>query len=75
MTTLPFTYDGVTIGDYGVDLVVKDAVLFELSAARAPDSAHRAQCVNYLRATGLRLCRLLNFGTRRPEIRRVVLDL
>ena len=69
------TYDGVAVGEYCVDLLVEDAVLIELKATRALDRAHRAQCVNYLRATGLRLCLLLNFGTPRLEIRRIVLDL
>jgi len=30
------------------------------------------QCTNYLKATGLRLCLLLNFGNPRPKIKRVV---
>ena len=58
-----------------VDLLVEDAVLVGLKASRALDRAHGAQSVNYLRATGLRLCLLLNFGTPRLEIRRIVLDL
>jgi len=35
------------------------------------DDAHRAQCVNDLKATGLPLCLLLNFGKPRPKIKRV----
>ena len=37
--------------------------------------AHRAQCLNYLRATGMHLCLLMNFGRPRLEVCRVVFDL
>jgi GxxExxY protein len=44
-------------------------------AIRALDEVHRMQCSNYLKATGLRLCLLLNFGKPRLEIKRVALGL
>jgi GxxExxY protein len=47
-----------------VDLLVEEAVLVELKVARGLDDVRPAQCLNYLRATGLHLCLLLNFGTR-----------
>lgn len=65
-------YDGVVVGDYAADLLVADAVLVELKAARAFDEIHVAQCMNYLRATGLRVCLLINFGTPKVEIKRLV---
>jgi len=65
-------YDGVVVGDYTTDLLVEDAVLVELKAVKALDSIHLAQCLNYLKATDLRLCLLLNFGKPRLEIKRVV---
>lgn len=68
-------YDGIIVGDYLVDLLVEDALLLELKAVKALDDAHRAQCLNYLKATGFRLCLLLNFGTPRLEIRRVAFRL
>jgi GxxExxY protein len=68
-------YDGIVVGDYAVDLLVDHIVLVELKIARAIDEIHHAQCLNYLKATGLHLCLLLNFGTPRLEIKRIVLDL
>jgi len=60
------------VGAYFVDLLVEDAVLVELKAVKATIEVHRVQCGNYLKATDLRLCLLLNFGNRRLEIKRVV---
>ena len=68
-------YDGIVVGEYTVDLFVEHIVLVELKVAKAIDDIHRAQCLNYLKATGLHLCLLLNFGKPRLEIRRIVLAL
>ena len=65
-------YDGEIVGDYVADLLVEDKVVVELKAVTFLDRVHRSQCVNYLRATGLPICLLLNFGCRRLEVRRVV---
>jgi len=66
-------YDGVVVGEYAADIVVNDSVILELKVVSALTDIHRAQCLNYLRATGLRLCLLINFGKPRPEIRRLIL--
>jgi len=65
-------YDEQIVGEYVADLVVADQVLVEIKSARGLDNAHLAQCLNYLRATGLKLCLLMNFGPPRVEIKRVV---
>jgi GxxExxY protein len=65
-------YDGIIVGEYMADLLVEDTVLLELKAVKALDDIHLAQCPNYLRATGLRLCLLLNFGQPRLQIKRIV---
>ena len=65
-------YKGILVGEYFVDLLVADMLLIELKAAKCLDEVHRLQCVNYLKATGLQLCLLLNFGRPRLEIKRVV---
>ena len=69
---LTVMYDGVVVGDYIVDLVVARSLMVELKAVRALDVAHHAQCLNDLKASGLRLGLLLNFGAQRLEIKRVV---
>jgi GxxExxY protein len=63
-------YDGIVVGQYAVDLLIEGTVLVELKATKALDDAHAAQCIHYLKATGIRLCLLLNFGKPRLEIRR-----
>jgi len=65
-------YKDVVVGEYFVELLVEDALLVELKTAKAPEESHRRQCTNYLKATGLHLCLLLNFGRPRLEIKRVV---
>ena len=54
------------------DLLVERIVLVELKLAKAIDEIHRAQCLNYLKATGLHLCLLLDFDKSRLEIKRIV---
>jgi GxxExxY protein len=56
------------------DLLVEGVLLAELKAVQALESTHMAQCLNYLKATGLRLCLLMNFGKSRVEVQRVVHD-
>ena len=66
-------YDDVIVGEYAVDLLVDGSVLVELKAVRTLDDIHRAQCLNYLKATTLQLCLLINFGNPRLQIKRLVL--
>ena len=56
---------------YYHDLAVEGLLLIELTNAKTPDDAEQMQCINYLKATDLRLCLLLNFGRPRIEIKRV----
>ena len=61
------------VGVYVADLLVGGSVLVELKAAFALDRNHRAQCINYLRATRHRICLLLNFGVPRLAVERIAL--
>jgi GxxExxY protein len=68
-------YKDILVGDYFVDLLVNDVLLVELKTVKALDDVHWMQCTNYLKATGLQLCLLLNFGKPRLEIKRVAYGL
>ena len=66
-------YDGEVVGDYTADIVVENRVILELKAIKEIHPVHEAQLVNYLKATGMEVGLLINFGDR-VEIKRKVLD-
>ena len=65
-------YDGVDVGSYLADLLVDECVLVEVKAVKVLDDVHVAQCLNYLKATGLRVCLLINFGAPKVQVKRIV---
>ena len=64
-------YRGVSVGRYVADLVVDQQVIVKTKVARAIDLAHRAQVSNYLRASGLAVGLVINFGSS-VQFKRVV---
>ena len=67
-------YDGSVVGEFACDILVEECLIVELKAATALDDIHLAQCLNYLKAAGLQICLLLNFGRPKLDIRRVIRD-
>lgn len=65
-------YDGLVVGEFAPDLLIAEKVLVELKAVRELDEIHMAQAMNYLKASGLKICLLVNFGKPKIEIRRLV---
>ena len=65
-------YDGVIVGEYVVDLLVQDEIIVELKAVKTLDKSHFSQCMNYLKATGNKICLLINFGSQRVEVKRIM---
>lgn len=70
---VPVMFRGQSVGDFEADMLVENKVLLELKTARALDSSHEAQLLNYLRATDIEVGLLLNFGLR-PEFKRLLFD-
>ena len=67
---IPVLYDGEVVGDYVADLIVEGRVLIELKTVREFDPVHSAQCINYLKATNLPICLLINFAKPKLDIKR-----
>jgi GxxExxY protein len=65
------SFDGVVVGEFFADLFVDERVLVELKAVSMLKDEHTAQALNYLRAAGLEICLLINFGTSKIEIKRL----
>lgn len=70
---IPVSFRGQRVGIFTADMLVEDCVLLELKAARALDTSHVAQLLNYLRATDIEVGLLLNFGLK-PEFKRLLFD-
>jgi GxxExxY protein len=65
-------YKDELVGDYFADILVENEIIVELKTVKEFDDIHIAQCLNYLKITGLKLCLLINFSKPRVDIKRIV---
>ncbi len=65
-------FHGRTIGNYVADILVEDSIILELKTVQAITKYEKAQTLNYLKATGLKLAIILNFGKERLTYERLV---
>jgi GxxExxY protein len=63
-------YRGIPVGSYFADILVENRVILEIKATEGFRDEHVAQILNYLRATGMPLGLLLNFGQPKLHYRR-----
>ena len=66
------SFEGRVVGYYVADIIAEDLVILEIKAAENLSEGHRAQTLNYLKATGLRLAILLNFGKEKLQYERLI---
>jgi GxxExxY protein len=71
---LAIAYKGLQLKkEYAVDIVCYDQIIVELKALAHLSTREEAQLLNYLRATGMRVGLLINFGSHgRLEWKRLV---
>ena len=65
-------YKGVAVGHYEADLFVEEKVIVEVKVAKEYNPNDEAQLLNELKATGVKVGMLLNFGRTRMEFKRMV---
>ena len=68
----PVAYKGQIIGEYRPDLVIENILIVELKCVDRLANEHKAQCLNYLRASGRSVCLLVNFQKPKVELKRIV---
>ena len=73
---LPIQFRGTTLQcDYIADFVVDNKVILELKALAHLEPLFEAQVINYLRATGLQVALLINFGQKELQVKRIAANI
>ena len=73
---LPIEYHGKILDcDYIADFVIDNSVILELKAVSEMTSSYEAQVINYLKATGLHVGLLINFGGMELQVKRLAANL
>jgi len=71
---LSITYKGKPLKKtYTADFICYDKILIEIKALSAMTSDHFSQTLNYLKATGIKVGLIINFGTPSLTYRRLIL--
>jgi len=65
-------YKEVIVGEYDGDMIINDVVLVEIKITPQYDKRDEAQLLNMLKATGLKVGLLLNFGRYKVEYKRLI---
>lgn len=66
-------YEGVIVGDFIPDIIVQSKIILELKVAHSISNEMTAQLMNYLKASGIRLGYVINFGKSKLEWKRIVM--
>ncbi|MEW6356241.1 MAG: GxxExxY protein [Planctomycetota bacterium] len=66
-------YKDTIVGDYSADLFVEDCVIVELKVSKTYNREDEAQLLNELKATGVKVGLLINFGRTKVEFKRFVM--
>lgn len=64
-------FRGQVVGEFYADIFVEGKVIIELKAVKILMPEHQAQLINYLKATGIEVGLLINFGNPKLEYRRL----
>lgn len=68
--TIDVIYKKIKVKQFCCDFIIEDTVLVELKAIKKISEIEQAQIINYLKATGLKIGLLINFGAISLEYKR-----
>jgi GxxExxY protein len=71
-TSIKVLYKNAVVGEYYADLLVDGCVIFEIKVAKCYQAPDEAQLLNQLKATGMKVGVLVNFGRERVEYKRMI---
>ena len=66
-------FEGEVVGNYVADILIEDKIIIELKCVEKINNIHKAQALNYLKATRMRLAIILNFAKDKLQYERLVL--
>ena len=66
-------FDGEVVGNYVADILIEDKIIIELKCVEKINNIHKAQALNYLKVTRMRLAIILNFAKDKLQYQRLVL--
>lgn len=64
--------DGTVIGEYFADIIVDHRLVVELKTCKALSNPHKAQVLHYLKATRMEHALLINFGSYKFQIQKLI---
>lgn len=70
-TPIQVYYLNEAVGEYFADIMIEDKIILELKVAEAISPAHEAQLINYLKATGIQVGFVFNFGPQATFKRKI----
>lgn len=65
-------FEGEIVGDYIADILVENKIILELKVVDKITNIHKAQALNYLKATDLEIALIINFGGKSLEHIRLI---
>ena len=66
-------FDRKVVGNYVADILIENKIIIELKCVEKINNIHKAQALNYLKATRMRLAIILNFAKDKLQYERLVL--
>ena len=65
-------YKNEIVGEYYADIFVERKVIVEIKVDDKYNSQHEAQLLNYLKASGIKIGLVINFGKSKCEFKRLI---